>query len=137
MTASISVTSCSALGMYLCWSVMSYRLPVSGYQQIPGNWEPVTGNYFPASFSTYSSYSSASISSSTSSGEVNRTLIIQPSPYGSVFTSSGFSASASLTSTTSPETGANSSETALTDSMLPISSPCSSSLPTCGSSTNT
>src|SRR3954470_10451937 len=89
------------------------------------------------SFSTYSSYSSAVIISSTSSGMLRRIFIIQPSPYGSVLTNSGFSLSASLTSTTSPDTGENSSETALTDSMLPNSSPSSSSVPTCGSSTKT
>src|SRR5436305_13898082 len=89
------------------------------------------------SFSTYSSYSSAVIISSTSSGVLRRIFIIQPSPYASVLTSSGFSLSASLTSTTSPDTGEKSSETALTDSMLPNSSPCSSSVPTCGSSTKT
>src|SRR5438132_12482476 len=89
------------------------------------------------SVSQYSSYSSAFIKSSSSVASDMRTRIIQPSPYGSVLTSSGLSASVSLISTTSPETGAKSSDTALTDSMLPSSSPASSCVPTCGSSTNT
>src|SRR5206468_1441784 len=90
------------------------------------------------SVSTYSSYSSGVISSSsTSLGSASRMRTIQPSPYGSVLTSSGFSVSRSLTSTIWPPTGANSSETALTDSIDPSSSPASSSVPTCGSSTKT
>ncbi len=44
---------------------------------------------------------------------------IQPSPYGSLLTSSGSPASASFASTTSPPTGANRSLTALTDSTTP------------------
>src|SRR5579872_6175211 len=116
-------------------TVVGCRLSVVCTAGTTDNRQPTT--YFPASFSTYSSYSSASISSSTSSGVASLIRIIQPSPYGSVLTSSGFSASASFTSTTSPEIGEKSSETALTDSILPISSPCSSSVPTCGSSTKT
>ena len=42
-----------------------------------------------------------------------------------------------LTATTSPDTGENSSDTALTDSMLPNTSPCWTCRPTSGSSTNT
>ena len=44
------------------------------------------------------------------------TLTSQPSPYGSELISSGESSSAALTSVTSPERGANTSETAFTDS---------------------
>src|SRR5437763_6568691 len=90
------------------------------------------------SVSTYSSYSSAVISSSsTSLASAILMRTIQPSPYGSVLTSSGFSVRRSFTSTIVPPTGANNSETALTDSIDPSSSPASSSVPTCGSSTNT
>src|SRR6185503_10087071 len=61
-------------------------------------------------------YASASISASASAGSVSRTRTSQPSPYGSSLTVSGASATAGLTSSTSPESGAMTSETALTDS---------------------
>ena len=59
------------------------------------------------------------------------------SPYGSLLTSSGAPASASLVATTSPETGANRSLTALTDSTTPNVANCSSVRPASGSSTKT
>ena len=43
----------------------------------------------------------------------------QPSPYGSSFTVSGASTTCPLTSSTSPESGAMTSETAFTDSTSP------------------
>src|SRR5947208_2782883 len=46
-----------------------------------------------------------------SSAEENRTLINQPSPWGSSLRSSGSSTTASLISTTSPATGVNTSAT--------------------------
>src|SRR5215218_9759568 len=49
----------------------------------------------------------------------------------------GASFSASLTSTTSPPTGAYRSETALTDSMVPKASPAPKEAPSSGSSMNT
>ena len=50
------------------------------------------------------------------------------------FTASGFVFSAALTSTTSPDTGAYSSDTALTDSIVPNDCPGFSFAPTSGSS---
>ncbi len=47
------------------------------------------------------------------------TRTIQPAPYGSAFTSSGSPARAAFASTTGPDTGANRSLTALTDSTTP------------------
>ena len=44
---------------------------------------------------------------------------IQPSPYGSLFTSSGVPLSASLVALTSPDSGAYRSLTAFTDSTTP------------------
>src|SRR3982074_492798 len=52
-----------------------------------------------------SSYSAAVKRLSTSPGLLNLILIIQPSPYGSLFTFSGSSFKESLTSATLPETG--------------------------------
>ena len=46
----------------------------------------------------------------------------QPAPYGSSFTVSGASTTAWFTSSTSPESGAIRSETALTDSTSPYDS---------------
>src|SRR5581483_4619727 len=56
---------------------------------------------------------------------------------GSEFTSSGFLGSSALTSTTSPDTGANRSETAFTDSTTPKVFSAVTRVPTFGSSTNT
>src|SRR6185503_8897200 len=61
-------------------------------------------------------YASTSISASASEGSLRRTRTSQPPAYGSSFTVSGASATARLTSRTSPESGAITSETALTDS---------------------
>ena len=49
-----------------------------------------------------------------------------------MLTASGLSLSAELTSTTSPETGEYSSDTALTDSIVPNDCPCFSFAPTSG-----
>src|SRR5207245_9518059 len=65
------------------------------------------------------------------------TTSIQPLPYGSWLTISGFCASSPLTSTTSPETGAKRSDTALTDSTTPKFLLAVTFAPTFGSSTNT
>jgi len=48
-----------------------------------------------------------------------RTLTSHPSPYGSSFTVSGSSIVFWLTATTSPDSGAITSDTALTDSTSP------------------
>ena len=56
---------------------------------------------------------------------------------GALFTASGRSVSALLTSVTSPATGLYSSETAFTDSMVPKTSPLLNVRPTSGSSRNT
>src|SRR5206468_4082400 len=61
-------------------------------------------------------YASTSSSASASEGSERRTRTSHPSPYGSSFTVSGASTIARLTSTTSPESGAITSETAFTDS---------------------
>src|SRR4051794_38581302 len=61
----------------------------------------------------------------------------QPSPYGSLFTRSGWSASASLTAVTVPFTGANRSLTLLVDSSSPQASPARTVEPTSGSCTYT
>src|SRR3989442_349671 len=62
---------------------------------------------------------------------------IQPRPYGSAFTVSGACGSPVLTSTISPDTGANRSETALTDSTTPNGFFAVAVAPTFGSSTKT
>ena len=64
----------------------------------------------------------------------NCTLIIHVS-WGALFTLSGRSLSVVLTSTTVPLTGANSSETAFTDSIVPNGWPTVSAVPISGSST--
>src|SRR6266571_6491034 len=82
-----------------------------------------------------SSYSAAVRRLSTSPDLLMRILIIQPSPYGSLFTFSGSSASESLTAITAPVTGVNISETALTDSTEPNGSFAANSSPPFGNST--
>src|SRR5918998_844920 len=66
-----------------------------------------------------------------------RTLTSQPSPYGSSLIFSGESVSTALTSTISPESGATTSDTALTDSISAYGSSLLTDLPTSGGSTNT
>ena len=61
-------------------------------------------------------------------GSASFSTIIQL-PCGSVLTASGLSLSAVFTSTTSPDTGAYSSDTALTDSIVPNDCPASSVVP--------
>ena len=63
--------------------------------------------------------------------------IIQPRPYGSAFTVSGAFGNSALTSTTWPDTGANRSDTALTDSTTPNGFFAVAVTPTFGSSTKT
>src|SRR5712691_6551420 len=77
------------------------------------------------------------MSVSHSLGFASLTTIIQPLPYGSELTSSGFFGSSALISTTSPETGAKRSETALTDSTTPKVFMAVTFVPTLGSSTKT
>src|SRR6185503_9470420 len=91
------------------------------------------------SFSAFvkSSYSAAVSRLSASPGFDILILIIHPVPYGSELTFSGSSASDSLISTTSPATGVNTSETALTDSTDPNDSLVSNLSPGFGSSTYT
>jgi len=64
-------------------------------------------------------------------------LINHPVPSGDLFTIPGSSARASLISTTVPETGAYTSDAALTDSTLPKLSPFWYSVPTSGRSMKT
>src|SRR5262249_44176028 len=85
---------------------------------------------------TRSAYCVASSNPPTSPALVSFTAISQL-PCGSEFTVSGLALSDAFTSTTSPETGANSSETAFTDSMVPNDWPWTIFVPTAGSSTNT
>src|SRR5687768_15986290 len=66
-----------------------------------------------------------------------RSLSIQPSPYGSLFTSSGSADRAPLMAVTSPETGAKRSLTALTDSTTPNGFASSRARPVSGNSTKT
>src|SRR5262249_28451978 len=61
-------------------------------------------------------YASTSISASASDGSLRRTRTSHPAAYGSSFTVSGAPTTPALTSSTSPESGAITSETALTDS---------------------
>src|SRR2546422_7175884 len=68
----------------------------------------------------------------TALGSATSRTAIQPAPYGSLFTSSGWSASVLLASTTFPATGAKISLTAFTDSTVPIGSPCLTTFPTGG-----
>ena len=68
-------------------------------------------------------------------GRVQRRMrISQPSPYASSFTVSGASTTAWFTSSTSPESGAIRSETALTDSTSPYGLSFSTVAPTAGGS---
>src|SRR5262249_12108747 len=66
---------------------------------------------FSSSF-RYSAYFSAVMSFSTSSSVESLILISQPSPYGSSLTMPGSATAPLLISTTSPETGVKSSDTA-------------------------
>src|SRR4051794_18724073 len=66
-----------------------------------------------------------------------RILTIHPSPYGSSLICSGASPSASLTSVISPESGATTSETALTDSTSAYGVSFFTVAPTSGGSKNT
>src|SRR5919202_57424 len=84
-----------------------------------------------------SAYWAAESSRSSSDGSDARTRIIHPAVYGSSLTACGWSTSAELTSTTSPDTGAYRSEAVLTDSMTPNALPASTRSPTLGSSTYT
>src|SRR5690242_65007 len=77
------------------------------------------------------------MSESASDGSLSRTRTIQPSPYGSSLMFSGVSLSASLTSVTSPDIGANTSDTALTDSTSAYADPALTCAPTSGGSKNT
>src|SRR5581483_5735654 len=72
-------------------------------------------------------YASASSSASTSAASARRIRMSQPLPYGSSFTVSGASTTASFTSSTSPET-------ALTDSTSPYDVSFATVEPTCGAS---
>ena len=67
-------------------------------------------------------------------GSARRIRISQPAPYGSSFTVSGASTTAWLTSSTSPESGAIRSETALTDSTSPYDASFATVEPTSGGS---
>ena len=58
----------------------------------------------------------------------------QPSPYGSSFTVSGSSTTFGLTSRITPESGAITSETALTDSTSPYEASFEISAPSSGGS---
>ncbi len=69
-----------------------------------------------------------------SSSVESLTLISQPSPCGSSLMMPGSATAPLLISTTSPETGMKSSETALTDSTVPNSSSALYTWPTSGSS---
>src|SRR5918996_4666497 len=64
-------------------------------------------------------YAAASMSASASDGSERRIRMSQPSPYGSSLTISGSSTAFWLISRTSPESGAMTSDTALTDSTSP------------------
>src|SRR5439155_2870187 len=70
-------------------------------------------------FSSTCWYPARSSNPSASAVSDIRTRTSQPLPYGSSFTVSGASTTAELTSSTSPESGAMTSETALTDSTSP------------------
>ena len=65
-------------------------------------------------------------------GSVSRIRTSQPSPYGSSFTVSGASTTFWFTSSTSPESGAITSETALTDSTSPYVASFAIELPSAG-----
>src|SRR3990170_3031540 len=82
-------------------------------------------------------YPAASIKPFGSEASAVWRTTIQPSPYGSLFTISGRSSRTLFTSTTVPLSGAKISLTAFTDSTTPMGSPCFTTFPTRGSSTNT
>src|SRR6185503_20625399 len=79
-------------------------------RQVAHQWPPCARN------SSYCAAVSRSFHCLASEGV---TTSIQPLPYGSAFTVSGFWASTALTSATCPEIGAKRSDTALTDSTTP------------------
>src|SRR6185437_2234270 len=72
-----------------------------------------------------------------SDGSLRRTFTIQPSPYGSSLSFSGVSLRPSLTSSTSPDRGANTSDTAFTDSTSAYAWLALTVAPTSGGSKNT
>src|ERR687895_335185 len=74
---------------------------------------------------------------SSIAGSLSRTRTSQPSPYGSSLIRSGASPSASLISTISPDSGATTSDTALTDSISAYGSSLVSVAPISGGSRNT
>ncbi len=84
-----------------------------------------------------SMYSDSLIRLSSSVMSAGFILKNQPPSSGSSLTSAGLSASASLTSTISPSSGARMSEAALTLSMTTISSPFDTVVPGSGRSTKT
>src|SRR3954452_12659056 len=75
--------------------------------------------------------------SSTSDGSLRRIRTIQPSPYGSSFTFSGEPDRLSLTSVTSPLSGAITSDTAWTDSTSAYGWSFVIAVPTAGGSKKT
>src|SRR6185312_7669402 len=79
-------------------------------------------------------YAPASSSESTSLVSDMRMRTSQPFPYGSSFTVSGASTTTWLTSSTSSESGAITSETAFTDSTSPYDRPAARFAPVDGAS---
>src|SRR5437764_10282141 len=100
----------------------------------PASWECNALDSYSSAF-VKSSYSAAVKRLSTSPRLVIVILIIQPSPYGSLFTFSGSSFSEVLASVTLPATGVKISDTALTDSTDPNESLAANSSPAFGNST--
>src|SRR3712207_1335912 len=77
------------------------------------------------------------MSASTSEGSDSRIRTSHPSPYGSSLMFSGASDKAALTSTISPDRGAMTSDTALTDSTSVYGSSLVTDFPSSGGSKNT
>src|SRR5213080_2153606 len=107
-----------------------YLVPYQGdiYKYSPSYSSPsLINDWYSSSFKRASSSSGDDISISTN----------QPLPNGYSLIVSGASSNSSLIRTTVPDTGAKISETALTDSIVPIDSSAVTSSSTCGFSTNT
>src|SRR6476619_3845987 len=115
-TRSMSVMSASRGPMWR-------RSNASNLSSLMSRWSALVGRTEVRPYLISAPYASAFSSASASPGFASLIATIHVS-CGAEFTISGLSLSAGLTSTTSPDTGANSSDTAFTDSIVPNDCPC-------------
>src|SRR5665811_1351125 len=101
----------------------------------PPKYGRLAGRFKPQALAVSSAYPAASSIRSCSVGSEGSRSAIHPSPYGSALINSGWSTSFSLTATTVPAIGANTSDTDLVDSISLRESPLEHVFPTSGSST--